>query len=80
MPTNEPQKPCRKSHRIKSRFVSCADAGALTGLSRQTWWLLVKDGVVEHIRIGERILIPRSEIDRLIAEGRRPRKSEVSHG
>jgi hypothetical protein len=76
MATNEMQERCRTPRRL--RFVSCKGAGKLTSLSRQTWWLFAKTGVVEHVRIGGRILIPRSEVDRLIAEGRRPRRAEVA--
>lgn len=72
MPTNETQERCGRC------FVSCRGAAELTALSRQTWFNFATSGVVEHVRIGGRILIPRSEVDRLIAEGRRPRKYEAT--
>ena len=35
------------------------------------------DGRVESTKVGTRLLIPASEVDRVISEGTRPRLSEV---
>lgn len=55
-------------------FMTCSEAARMTRTSRQMWFVLVKDGVITNVRIGRRILLPRSEVLRLIKEGTRPRR------
>jgi len=45
------------------------EAAEALNISRSTAWKLVDLGIVQHFRIGERRLIPATEIDRLIASG-----------
>jgi excisionase family DNA binding protein len=56
--------------------MSAKDAAALTGMTRQAWTNYAKAGVISYVRIGRRVLIPRSEVSRLIAEGTRPRTAD----
>ncbi len=47
-------------------------AGDETGLSPWTWRRWAYEGKVASIKVGRRLLIPRSEIERVLAEGLRP--------
>jgi len=40
-----------------------------TDISRHTWRRWARDGKVSHVRLGRRILIPETEVKRLIAAG-----------
>lgn len=55
------------------KLASVKEAEIETGVSQWTWRNLAYSGKVESIKIGTRLLIPVSEIERVIAEGRRPR-------
>lgn len=50
----------------------------LGGMSRQTLWRLHRDGEVTIVRIGRRVYLQASEIDRFLDErrSRRPRNDE----
>lgn len=54
-------------------FYSVLDAECATGISRHTWRKWIRDGRIETVKIVRRVLIPRAEIERLIAENTRPR-------
>jgi excisionase family DNA binding protein len=62
---------------LRRRYLSVAAAEAETGVSRWTWRRMAYDGRVESTKVGTRLLIPASEVDRVISEGTRPRLSEV---
>jgi excisionase family DNA binding protein len=56
------------------RFVSLTDAAASLGISYSMMRKLIRQGKVNIVRIGRKILIPEEEVERLIrelAEGRR---------
>lgn len=57
-------------------YVGVADAEAMTGVSRWTWRRWAYRGKVESIKLGSRLLIPRAEIARLVAENTRKRVQE----
>jgi hypothetical protein len=63
----------RLSH---ARYVSPADAGAMTGYSCSTWRAWAYSGKCASIKTGPakqaRLLIPVSEIDRIMSRGLRP--------
>jgi hypothetical protein len=61
----------------KSAYVTAHAAGRLTPYSAQTWANWAAKGVISHLRIGKKILIPKSEIERLIAQGTRPAVAQV---
>jgi hypothetical protein len=61
-------------------FVSVDGAEILTGVSRWTWRSYAYKGKIESSKIGARLLIPLSEIRRVIAEGRRPRTDGLAAG
>lgn len=62
---------------IKAEYLGVAEAEALTGISRWSWRRWAYDGKVSSVKLGKRLLIPASEISRLVDEGMRPRVSEV---
>jgi excisionase family DNA binding protein len=45
--------------------VGLEEAQSLTGISIHTWRVLVKEGKVRAARVGRRILIPTSELERV---------------
>lgn len=58
---------------VQPRYVSVDQAEIITGVSRWTWRAYAYQGKVESCKLGARLLIPVSEVSRLIAEGTRPR-------
>jgi hypothetical protein len=58
---------------VQPKYVSVDQAEIITGVSRWTWRAYAYQGKVESCKVGARLLIPVSEVSRLIAEGTRPR-------
>jgi Helix-turn-helix domain len=58
---------------VSEPLLGLEDAEASTGISRYTWRRWAYDRKVSSVKLGKRLLIPVSEIDRLIAEGMRPK-------
>lgn len=58
---------------IQPEYVSVDQAEILTGVSKWTWRAYAYKGKVESCKVGVRLLIPLSEVRRVIAEGTRPR-------
>jgi predicted site-specific integrase-resolvase len=67
-----------QSRDFKAEYLGVNEAEALSGVSRWTWRRWAYDGKVASVKLGKRLLIPSSEIARLIAENTRPRALE--HG
>ena len=61
---------------IERRYRSVKEAEDYSGLSAWFWRRAAYEGRVESCKVGTRLLIPASEIDRLLAEGTRPRLTE----
>jgi excisionase family DNA binding protein len=61
---------------LSAEYLGVADAEAVTGVSRWTWRRWAYSGRVSSVKLGKRLLIPASEISRLIAENIRPRLPE----
>jgi excisionase family DNA binding protein len=59
--------------KMDAEFLGVAEAESLTGVSRWTWRRWCYDGKVASVKLGKRLLIPVSEIRRILAEGTRPR-------
>ena len=59
---------------IKAEYIGPAHAGIMTGTSTWFWRRKAYDGTVSSVKFGTRLLIPRSEVERLIAENTRPRR------
>jgi excisionase family DNA binding protein len=66
---------------MDAEFLGVAEAEARTGVSRWTWRRWAYDGKVSSVKLGRRLLIPASEITRLVAANTRPRMdSDGSRG
>lgn len=72
------QKNQPESSSIVREFVSVKEAKALTGISDWTWRGWADSGICASVKMGHRILIPTSEIQRLLSEGLRPACRKVS--
>jgi excisionase family DNA binding protein len=58
-------------------YLGVEDAAAITGTSSWFWRRKAYDGTVGSVKLGRRLLIPRAELDRYIAESTRPRSTET---
>jgi excisionase family DNA binding protein len=61
-------------------LMAVAKAVALTGLSDSTLRRYAYDGKVNSAKIGTRLLIPKSEVLRIITTNLRPRRKELTGG
>jgi excisionase family DNA binding protein len=52
---------------VERRAVSIAEFSRACGISRDTTRRRIKDGSIRSVRFGRRILIPRTELDRILA-------------
>jgi hypothetical protein len=59
---------------VAPEYMGVADAEARTTISQWTWRRWAYDGVVASVKLGKRLLIPVSEIERLVAENLRKAK------
>jgi excisionase family DNA binding protein len=58
--------------RNEKAYLGVAEAEEVTGVSRWTWRKWSYDGRVASVKLGKRLLIPKAEIERLIAQNTRP--------
>ena len=65
-----------KKTEVMAEYLGVADAEARTSISRWTWRRWAYSGKVSSVKMGKRLLIPASEISRLVAENTRPRSTE----
>jgi hypothetical protein len=63
---------------IERKFLSVVEAEQMTGLSRWTWRKLAYSGRISSSKCGSRLVLPLAEVERLIAEGMRPRLKNVA--
>jgi hypothetical protein len=61
---------------IEREYVGVGEAEILSGRSKWTWRRDCYEGRVASVKLGRRLLIPMSEIRRVMAEGLRPRLAE----
>jgi excisionase family DNA binding protein len=54
---------------MEDRLTSVDEASERLGVSSFTTRRLIKSRLLRAVRVGKRVLIPQSEIDRVIAEG-----------
>lgn len=59
--------------KFERKFLSVKEAEEITGRSKWGWRRDAYIGLVASVKIGQRLMIPISEIERRIAEGTRPR-------
>lgn len=76
--TNLTQQQARLGHTkaIEPEYVGVDGAERMTGISRWTWRRMVYDNRIGSTKVGKRLLIPVSEIRRVLAEGYRPAQVE----
>ena len=65
------------ARKLTTEYLGVAEAEQVTGVSRWTWRRWAYDGKVASVKLGKRLLIPTSEIERLVAENTRPSLPEV---
>jgi hypothetical protein len=58
---------------IERKFLSVVEAEQMTGLSRWTWRKHAYSGRIASSKCGSRLVLPLEEVNRVIAEGMRPR-------
>ncbi len=58
---------------IRRQYVSAAEAEEITGVSRWTWRRKAYAGSIASTKVGTRLLIAVDELERVLAEGTRPR-------
>jgi hypothetical protein len=61
---------------VQPTYVSVTEAELMTGVSKWTWRVYAYKGLITSVKLGGpkgRLLIPISEVNRLLAEGTRPR-------
>lgn len=61
-----------ETHSIVREFVSFKEAYEITGISDWTFREWAEIGKIATVKLGHRVLIPVSEIKRLLSEGLRP--------
>ena len=63
--------------KVEPELVSVQSAEVMTGRSRWSWRRDVYEGMIASVKIGAKLLIPISEVRRVIAENTRPRLQDV---
>jgi excisionase family DNA binding protein len=63
----------KRRNRTKAEYLGVEQAAALTSMSVWFWRRKAYNGTVSSVKIGRRLLIPRTEIERMITENTRPR-------
>jgi excisionase family DNA binding protein len=58
------------------QLLSVVAAADLTGIASMTWRKYCYSGKIASVKIGDRLLIPRTEVQRIIDEGYRPSVAE----
>ena len=69
--------------KVETEYVSVQGAETMTGRSRWSWRRDAYEGRIASVKLGAKLLIPISEIRRLVAENTRPRivdKAANSYG
>jgi len=56
----------------KPLSVGVAEAESMTGVSRWTWRRWAYDGKISSAKLGKRLVIPVTELERLMKENTRP--------
>ncbi len=57
-------------------FYTPEELATMLKVTRQAVYNWIQQGYMESVRIGRTVRIPREEVERLLREGRNPRKTE----
>jgi excisionase family DNA binding protein len=68
-PSPRPKRASGRPAGEKPILLSVRDAARLLGVGESTLWRSASRGEILKVRVGRRVLIPRSEIDRIAAGG-----------
>jgi hypothetical protein len=63
--------------KVEPEYVSVQSAEIMTGRSRWSWRRDAYEGKIASVKLGAKLLLPVSEIRRVIAENTRPRLQQV---
>ncbi len=63
--------------KVEPEYLSVQGAEVMTGRSRWSWRRDAYDGKIASVKLGAKLLIPITEIRRVIAENTRPRLKQV---
>jgi excisionase family DNA binding protein len=66
------EKMSETKRKMKTEYLGVAEAESMTGVSRWTWRRWAYDGKIASVKLGKRLVIPASEIERLVAANTRP--------
>lgn len=64
--------------RVEPEYVSVQGAETMTGRSRWSWRRDAYDGKIASVKLGAKLLIPITEIRRVLAENTRPKLERQS--
>lgn len=63
---------CKVNRKVETEYLSVKDAELMTGRSRWSWRRDAYEGKIASVKLGASLLLPLSEVRRLIAENTRP--------
>jgi hypothetical protein len=63
--------------KVEPEYVSVQSAEIMTGRSRWSWRRDAYEGKIASVKLGAKLLIPISEVRRVIAENTRPRLQDA---
>jgi excisionase family DNA binding protein len=58
-----------RRHLVEKRTLTVPEAGKALGIGRNKAYEMVKEGLLRHLRIGRRILIPKEALEALLRSG-----------
>jgi predicted transcriptional regulator of viral defense system len=63
----------RGAVRAEREYVTVDEAEQLSAVSKWFWRRAAYSGAIESVKVGRRLIIPLAEVQRVLAEGKRPR-------
>jgi Helix-turn-helix domain len=61
---------------LKAEYLTVAELEAITGKSKWSWRRMCYSGRISSVKLGKSLLVPVSELERLMAENTRPSAPE----
>ena len=63
---------------VSRKYLSVDELEQISGISKWTWRRWAYNGRIESVKLGSRLMVPVSELERVSQEGTRPRLEAVS--
>jgi excisionase family DNA binding protein len=63
---------------LERQIYSVAEFRAVMGIGRNTAYAAIAAGQVRSVRIGKRLLVPRSEVERILSAPTRPVQERIA--